>query len=437
MPAAPNSASLQTQLQDIIELYGDLRSSLATVVTNMGTLTSNLESERAGAIQAGADRFRQLLAEAWRAGDPLIPHIYDWVQLADKSLDNLSLDDAISIMESYWRTNSITVDSRAFSYGSISAGGGNTGSGRIVRLTVNEHAEAIENTIGADSWAARCVADVSAALGGLEVTQRGEEMFLLESGDASKDGLEQLGAGIRTTLAAVHSDNSLVQNAGFDTYDNASAPASIVGWDTDITLAGDGTDVDGLSTTIYLPKKASTETRYSLRVKTDIVLTQRFDANAIKLFQGQPLFAELNYNRSVGTAVGTLKLDVGSHSSATVTLGSASSGWQQLLCIGDDENSYYANFVEDPLTVEITITITSGTLLIDDLILASMPFVGNLPTIIVPGATAFRAGQPSANTGDTFTWSDTCSENGVIQREFVRLTGRQLPHQTTGSLGDP
>ena len=63
------------------------------------------------------------------------------------------------------------------------------------------------------------------------------------------------------------------------------------------------------------------------------------------------------------------------------------------------------------------------------------PFDGSW-YVVRPGETPFLAGNVNNSFGDTFTWTDTATES-VIQRFFVRLFGRYLPHSGTPTIPDP
>ena len=225
MPIAPTEAELVTQLQKIIKIRKDLRTALSTYVTNWGALIENVESERVDQIAASQRAMRKGLADGWVESQDLINHIYDWVQLAGYSLD-ISLEEAIDVMVYYWRAVAspvLTVLERDFTYAATpTMAGGNTGTGAIKRCTVNQFAKDLECSIGADIYKARIVQDATTG------TDRGNEIWLVESKPASVDGIEQLGAGISTRQTVWHSDDSILSNSGFDNWDNPATPASLI-----------------------------------------------------------------------------------------------------------------------------------------------------------------------------------------------------------------
>ncbi len=423
----PTQAEAITQLQDQIRLYKDLRTALTvTFAANQTTAEGNLVSNVADAKTAGWAEQRTQLADGWLNSTALDSHITDWVDLADKPV-GLDLQASIDIMMGYWRDNGLFVTSRGFTTPTPVAGGGNVGDGRIVRLPTDRFGDPIETGVGADDYTARCTADANTG------TERSEELFTIRSGSQDPTGLEAKGAGLDVQLESQHPDGGLLDNQSFDQFgSDPTAPTGITAWDTSIVLAGDGSDVAGDDVNIYLPKKRATENRYSLNIKTTITLTQRFDRGGSDLNQIGPLFLELAYNRSIGAAAGALALTIGSKTVTVPDLTVVPAGWNLLRClITAPEDAWYKNFAADPLSVSIAATILGGELRIDDLQLFELTFVANSWWGIVPAQTPFRAGTESGDDGDVFTWSDTATEAGIIQREFAIRTGRYFP--TTGS----
>jgi len=426
--SSPSQAEVITQFQDEIRLFKDLRTALTvTFPANVDTATQDLESDQATARTAGWLAIRTSLSDAWNNGSSLIAQVYDWVKLADKPV-SVSTQPAISSMMGYWRDNGLFTTSRGFTPGAPAPDGGNIGTGRIFRLSTDRFGDPIETGVGADDYVARCTSDANTG------TQRSNEAFTIQSGTEDPTALEALGAGVIVGLNAVHSDDGLLDNKGFDQFGgSAAAPTAITGWDTSVALIGDGTDVAGDSSEIYFPKMRADDSRFSLVVKTSITLTQRFDRTGAEVNQIGPLFSELYLNGSVGTAAGSITFTVGSKTVSVADLTTLPAGWSALQnLVTAAEDAWYKNFAADPLTVTVAIVIISGELRIDDMELFPLTFIADSWYGIIPGRTPYRAGTESGSDGDFFTWATTATEAGINQREFAIRTGRYFP--TTGSV---
>jgi hypothetical protein len=135
------------------------------------------------------------------------------------------------------------------------------------------------------------------------------------------------------------------------------------------------------------------------------------------------------YNREVGTCDGTLTIEMGNKTNNVVL--AAQAGWNLLsVPSSPGQDCWYENFMENDADVKITLSgRTTGTLLVDDVLLVPFtPFDGSW-YMVVGGATKFLL-------DDEFTWTDTATES-KIQKWLWRAYGRYLPHATGSAVTVP
>ncbi len=429
----PTEAQAILQFRDEIRLRSSLRTALTvTFPTNVDTAQDNLKTDVGAEKETGWREMKVQLAAAWLNATSLNAHILDWVALADKPI-NLPLQESIDVMMGFFRDNGLFVVSRGFTPTAPVADVGNIGTGAQIRIFIDRFGDTIETGVGADTYTSRCIFDANTG------TERSEETFEIRSGTQDPTGLEAKGAGVSVPVNSVHSDGSLMDNAGFDQFgSDPAAPTAITAWDTSIVLAGDGSDVAGDAVNIYLPKKRASENRFALRVKTTITLTQRFDRGGATVNQIGPLFAALYVDAATFGASGSISLAVGSKTVTIADLTTLGAGYNELRAlVTAAEDAWYKNFAADPLSVVITIVIIAGELLIDDLIMFETFFISDSWYGSIPAQTPFRAGTESGADGDLFTWATTATELGINQREFALRTGRYLPTTGTTPIAAP
>ncbi len=326
-----------------------------------------------------------------------------------------------------------SVKDRDITRGAAVAGGSNVGDGSLLRNTTDADSEPIESSyVEIKTFEITPFAGQDANTG----ATRNREVFSVLGGDKAPDELERTGSGVDTTIRLVEASESIVVNAGFDLYTGTiGSPTGIPSWTSSVTV--DSSNYEFSETDIYQPKPNANVTRLSLNIKAmAAALTQRLDLRSGSILPETPYIVQIAFNRSVGSADGTLTLALGT-ASASVAM-AAQSGWQVLrLPIGAD--SWLKNFNEDELDVSISRTSgTTGELLIDDLICVPMTFIdeglgGGSWWAMVGGETPFL-------TGDVFTVTDTfASSDSVIQKWLWRGYGTSgyLPSSSTPTISDP
>lgn len=438
--AAPSVAELKAQLPLVADLYKEIyrlceNDGADDIISIQDAIVQAMEGDAAAEITAGVEAIRRAIGGARLIAGPMSGHLRDWGRFLDIPQTG-SIGDIIDRMTQYFDDNSETVESRAFTYGAVVAGGSNVGSGTIHRVTTDALGYLIENSTP-EVKTFRCVGDANTD------TDRNREVFSVR-GQTAIDAVELAsgGSGIDGALAVTSPADGLVLNPDFNEFGGTAAiPTSLTNWVVATSgtsaLAGDGSDVVMKSSIAYLPAPDADTTKYVMTVKITETFSQRLDLGGGTLPIFGPIFAQLAWNRDAGAMTGTIALHVGAVSNS-VTM-AAQAGWQELnyLATPDGVSSWYLASAEEALDVKIVVTSTGGTSVdLANLTVAAYNLIDGCWYIIVPGETPFRAGAVAQASGDTFTFTDTCVES-QIQRIMWELYGRYLPHHTSPTIADP
>lgn len=412
--ASPSEAEIQTMIKNRVDILESTRTSIdSSIINKLDTDEQAIEGDYVTELAAGTRAFRASLGGAFSNGvlraifDPILATYGKFMDMPERSADGI-------FRRLYRRfiDNSLSVKTRAFTFGAPSPDGGNVGTGVIRRFSLDADNQAIEIGL-AEAFEAECVRDQGTE--GLH-----EEIFLLRTSDASKDGLERLGTGVSKEVAAVSARRSLLKNPSFTQGTSAS---SVTSW---TFLAGTAANT-AKDTTNYYRSAGAGDTATALNLAASVSLQQKIQANGITLSPNVPYYYQIAWNRAVGSAGGTLLIRLGAaNTSVTVA---AQTGWQVLFIPLTAANCWWKGFKENDLDITIEWTRTSGDLLIDDCILTEMtPFRGQY-YVIAGGVTPFML-------RDKFTWTDTATE-AKVQYWLARTYGRYLPHSGTPTLADP
>lgn len=419
--ASPSQAEIETQWKNAAAYLEAVRIRGAVTSTyNVGalldTLVQSLEGEYAGRALAGAESLRQsyaaaitpervqsilgplLLEEGRRIGSPLTSPL-------------ALLTPGPGSIYDHFIANDRRLVSKGPTFGSVSAGGSNVGNGTVLRCTVDAEGKTLEGYYSPKDTpvTAVCVQDAN---GGATV---GEEQFRLYGRLAGRDAIDERGSGADITIAAASSNGSqaALNNPSFSQVSpttNDAPVTSLPGWEA-TTSIGNFQTVDDDT---YRPLGSETTSR-AIRFTTDDTLTS---ANRLRgIDRTRPYVVQIAFKRE-SSCDGTLTLSVGAQSEA-VTL-SAQSGWTVLrMTIGT--KCWPANWDQNDVKLSIALASnTTGTLLVDDVVVMPMVQHDGLFYIPVGGSTRFL-------NGDVFTFAD--SETGaIIQRWISRgWPGRYLP----------
>lgn len=335
----------------------------------------------------------------------------------------LSDDQLFDYLEDYYDANSRTIQSRDITYGSISAGGGNTGNGNLYRVTVDRFGNDIEST-HVEAKSAECVRDQSS----LGSSGRFKEVFRFEGQPAPIDSLDDVdltksgNSGIREFPATTPESQTLTNGNLISNNSSGGVTTMFSGWTLSATT---GISVD--TSTTYIA--SSGQTAASIKIESTgsgTTMTQTLKA----LDRSRPYLPLIAWNREDGSGSGVqIRVDWGSKNQ-TVTAGGAETGWQ-IFAIDRDVDLWPDNFYEDQQDFKLTFTVSSGYFNVAFIHFIPGVFVDNIPYFLVPGSTPFQK-------GDTFTWTDSfTSSDSILQKYLVYGFGRHLPHSGTPTVSDP
>lgn len=433
--ANPSRSTIQTEWANLLKIidevrrFGNAGGYPAGNATNFVTLQNTLETALAG------DWLDDLEESVWnaRAG---IANILGQAALADiqrpflrqylKSVigrTDLSNDSDMWIeMYKYFIDNSLRVQSRAFTFGTPSAGGSNVGTMQILRLTKDRYNFDIESGY-VDSKRAICIADSNTG------TSIGKEQYQLSGQASARDELERSGSGLSGLVVGQTIDDSLLINAGFRSFSGtAASPTGLTGW---TSSAGDSSAIYTLDSTNYFRAAPSDgSTVYSLALQASTNLTQALTVRGTQLDNNTPYIMAVIWNRTPGSGSGTLTFRMGSV--ATTVSVAAQSGWQVTTVPNPmGQGSWYKNFAQSAVQIEVQWAKSSGTVNIAEVLFIPLTqFDGTWYTAVPTSATYVRA-----RVLDSYTWPDIATGSSVIQNYISRgFPGVYLPHANGSSI---
>jgi len=420
--ASPTFAEKATQLKNAVGIAKDLNATAATLRTDIDTLEQSLEGDWVGDAAASAGSVRSSYDSIFGKFISLLaPHFQDLAKVINSNQTDPAtlMDSVLGDLFQYFITNSQSVNSRNITFGSVSAGGSNVGTGTVYRLKTDRNSQDIE-ACAMSTKLFKCISDQNTG------TNVGEEVFSVEHQSAWRDNLDWGHHGQVDSMIAKGPENGLgVRNMSFEEIDGAvGALNTIPGWT--IVTGTINTNLDYSTTTFASSPTEKTGTAYSLKITGNAKITQTIRSQSLTLNPLRPYFVLLHYNRAAGAGDGTLTMRMGTNATASVVL-AAQAGWNVLITTMN-QNLWYKNFVEDDLNLEVEISgNTTGYTLVDYMIFDSMDFFDGLWYAIVGGATYFLR-------DDQFTFADSLTAaEGIIQYWLYRLFGYYLPHNNAGT----
>lgn len=378
MSGAPDELEIQDQWRKAIDILETLRNHIDG--THMGTgnkfdlLTTNLEGvylpdEYARFMASMRGQLSSLVGGGVASGI-ITPALYEYTAHLDKEAGYRQPGDIFTALYEHFIDNTLTVKSRQITYGSISAGAGNTGNGTITRLTKDENDFDLEAcTVEKKQFI--CRGDKNSG------TNEHAELFEMIGQAAGPDNLERgrygSGDAARTTITCRHAGTgaggSLLTNSSFSTYSSGATP-KFSSW-TEVTSGGSLAQ----DTTNFYKSHVGATTDASLEMTAtgaaDIKISQSLAAMRVRRLDNfTPYFLRVMVNATIGSAVGgsvVLTLGATSKTVAVSTI-AASGGWYEIT-LDADQGVWFKNFNQDDMSVTITWTgSTTGKLLIDDVL---------------------------------------------------------------------
>lgn len=306
---------------------------------------------------------------------------------------------ALRAIRQYMVDNSQTLnsDERTFD---TSAAGSPTGTGAVYRITVDPDAKVLECN-GPDDKAFYCDRDQNSG------ASKHAEVFEVRFEDANPDGLQWVGHGGTKTITSLHAKSGgILVNPSFEVGAVANNTAltttgQLTGWD--VTTAS---NVKTYSAAAYVYRGYGGDTgitHYGLEfVGSDTLIQVVKTENPGAVFlERTPYRCQIAWQRK-SSATGTLTLHLGAVSKAVDVSTGVNDAWN-ILAIDLDEDAYLKAFNENALDVKVQMaSLATGTVVVDDLVLAPFTNLDGTWWCVVGGATPWKRGDTLSFTSDAF-----------------------------------
>jgi hypothetical protein len=341
--------------------------------------------------------------------------------------ESSSLDAIVDRVYEYMVDQSEDLNTRALTLGSVSAGGSNVGNMTVIRCAVDENDFPLQTHL--DTKTIECVQDQG------QVNEH-EEVWEIRGAAPYIDNLDFSGSGQigRLVSANARATERYLINPSFSSDTAASPATTLTGW----TVSGSVANLDIDSSTTYRAFAGDTTPR-SLQFTASETISQIIQDNtAARLDPTVPWILGCAIYRD-SAATGTLTMRLGATSRAITIGGLTDNAWTPSTVVttpATDHNLWYKQFNEQDLDIQFAMaTLATGTVYIDDIYLQPMTlFDGHYWAVVPNGAT-----HTSPLRGDSYTFADSLSSEGIIQKWWWRAGFRDLPSQSDASetITDP
>lgn len=413
------------KISDEIYKFGEINST--NLIGMIETLQAAYNGNHIAQTQSGVTNMRNSVASAYTTSANAIQSVI--LELAKVGYNSIAttvsgaLDDIFDGMTSA----SETISSRAYTYQATATETGvTTGSGKCYRLTEDISGDDIESGyINAGTVNIECISDKN-----LGRTSGNEQFQIYGSGVTPVDALEQNTARPGSiTVISKTANTGLLKNASFEDNSGTGTDLAFTSWTLDTPanfLANNGSG----TTDRFRPVSVNDDTGTSIEFTANSYIEQWIASNSITLDQSSSYALIVRYLTTGTVTTGTLTISLGSQSE-TVNLAGGISSWTDKV-VGANQKGYYPNFQQDNdnkgvlVKIEVSsLTGTSPTVRIDDVIFAPLDFFDGCGYIVCAGADDFLR-------GDYFSFADSVSNTGRTQLEIARHFSKHLPH-TTGT----
>jgi hypothetical protein len=407
---AATKAELWTQFLNLVKQIDELWKYTASNATNwLGveeTIQESYVGNHVGSTQQVLTSMRASLSSVIAQGRSLCQPVL--LELSKIGYDSVAtsisraLDDIYDGME----TAGETVRYRNFTYGSLTTGGSNNGTGIPYRIINDKNDYSIEAG-AAGLTKMKITKDFAAGR-----TKGNEEYVLYGEGEWPTDEIARGDTpGETKTLAVKRATDGLLTNGDFETITGSGASLAASGWTFD-----DPTNFAEETTDQYRGSKC-------LDMVANGSLTQYL--NTVTIDPTKPVFVRVMFNREA-SCDGTLTLRLGTKTEAVAL--AAQSGWTAITIMDTNaENVWYSQFKEDftgslGIRVSLTLTLrTTGNLLVDEFTVIQPDLFNGTWYVLCAGGTEFLR-------DDFFSWTDTIAETGRTQHWTARMYGKYFPH---------
>jgi hypothetical protein len=432
MATLPSESQLQTVWSNLVAKFEAVRTFALTNSPNYVTLDNSLSDSlypdhataMTAAMAAARSRLNAMLGTP-AAVSEFGPLLTTYARVL--GVPEVNAQGIIDEIVRHFAANGYTVKSRGITFGSVSAGGSNVGTGTVHRLTVDEYGGNIE-AVYAEAKTVRCIRDEHSG------AQKHEEVFELRGTALLKDDLENTNSGFVGQARAMSglSTSAYLSNPSFDSISGGTdaAPTGITGWDADTIADFQVTRNAGE----YYRDYVGATSPGALMFEANNGIEQELSTRAVTWDPKVPLYCQCAVQR-VASCDGTLTLSLGGVSKA-VTMSTLTNGAWNILRLDLDADAWYKNWNGETLKLRIALASrTTGTCNVDDVIFQPMTRFGSQ----VNGTWVAVVGSPTPFLrDDVFTFSDTDGGTGKIQRWVFRAFGRYLPATSaTPTWADP
>lgn len=417
-----SKAELWSQLSKAIKVYDELFKYAGQATTNHLGLADALqqayEGDHIGDTNTALTSLRTSLNGLCGQNTLLEGLLKELARIGYSSLattGSTALDDIAKGMNGA----SETVSSRAWTYGNIAAGVGNTGTGTIYRLKTDKYGNVIEaGAFPGGIVKAEITSDKNTG------RQSGTEQALIYGSGVIPTDYIYLGTcpASSATLQAYRAQDGILSNPNFATYTDDGSNVTATSWTFDATTKTTKLDVD---VTNYFRKQSDGSAGVVIKFMDNNAATQYVTSASSSIDITKPCFLIVRYRRYT-SCDGTLTIRLGSKTEAVTLSTITDATWTDIVLGVTDSDGWYDNFKEDSsgLGARIKIELTSrttGALGIGEIILAQPTLYDGKYYLMTAGATDFIR-------GDSFTFTDSVTNTGRIQTTLARLYGKHLPH---------
>lgn len=415
-----SQASLAIKIAD--EIFKFAGQNATNFLGLVDALQQVYEGDHIGATNSQITSFRSQLNSICGSASLLNAVLIELAKVGYNSIAttaSAALDDIAKGMSAA----SETVKNRAWTYGSISATAGNTGSGTIYRLTTDKYGNTIETgAFPGGVVKATIISDKNTG------SPSGTEQASLNGNGISPVDYIYLGTcpSSSSTLTAYRAQDGLLSNPNFADYTDDNVNIGATSWTFTATTKTTKLDVD---TTYYFRKQATGAAGVTIKFMDNNAAVQYVSSTGNAIDITKPCFLIVRYRR-YNSCDGTLTIRLGSKTESIVLTTVSDATWYDLVLGVADSDGWYENFKEDSggLGARIEIALasrTTGELGIGEIILAQPIQYDGKWYLMTAGATDFIQ-------GDSFTFTDSVSNTGRIQTTLARLYSKHLPH-TSGT----
>lgn len=405
---SPNLLGIEDELAQAIE--GTHTPEALTVVRTHNRLVGSILAPQALRAALGAVLREYGLYYGWPESDPLV--------LAKR-------------LNEQWDTDGRTIQERAFSRGTPTTP---SGKGTILRVTKDEWGNTIETGIP-ESFVAECMLAESNG------ARKHAEEFEFRSGAPRNDFLARPGSGQKLSgipSATALDTQSYLSNPSFTQWDsdNNSVDTALAATDdvTDWTLA-DQTKAQITAGTTFRASEGETTAR-ALRFTGNNSVQQLYSLLGAQWNPNVPYLVAAAFYRE-SSVDGALTMTHGGVTSAIadLTSGYTNATWYQFYIALTAADCWHRGFQAASASMLFKLALasrTTGSLLLDDIVIRAFEFFAGSWVLPLGNATPFLR-------GDKSTWTDSISSEGKFQAllSWAFNFQVQLPPGSSPTVADP